>query len=339
MKNIFIIFIILLSVKLNSQNLIPNSDFETFNHCNLDVQIGTLFVGIKKLIPEWYVPTKGSPDYYNNCSNNSSFRPPNIKISGENNVYVKKGEGMVGLIVGHKKSEESYTPPDFREYLGVKLIKPLEKDTLYILKLNYQLSPNSSYGIKKIQIGFSKRKISKFTEGIIKSKNLNIVDVELENNDGWACVQVTYKALGEEKFITFGNFKSNLDTNFDLIRKSTKKKKYSDQIYYFFDSFYLDKQSNDDFECIKGELKIGNDTVNLNKEFLIENKDSIELDLVINELKKKLIEQEQLFIILNGRDIPAKKVREKLLLVGVLHKQIKINESNNQLTFKLTFEK
>ena len=50
MKNIFIILAIIFCGKLNSQNLIPNSDFETFNHCNLDVQIGTLFVGIKKLI-------------------------------------------------------------------------------------------------------------------------------------------------------------------------------------------------------------------------------------------------------------------------------------------------
>ena len=98
MKNIFIILAIIFCGKLNSQNLIPNSDFETFNHCNLDVQIGTLFVGIKKLIPEWYVPTKGSPDYYNNCSNNSAFRPPNIKVFEVNNVkYITIGGFAVNI--------------------------------------------------------------------------------------------------------------------------------------------------------------------------------------------------------------------------------------------------
>ncbi len=338
----FIIFF-LFSEIIYGQNLVINSDFSITLNNKITASGSSRY--FNKSVYGWRSPTSSTPDifHYTKVSNSSITKIPNnfFGIS-----HSKSGEGYVGVytFIGPTlDAGVNFVNNDYVEYVQTKLISPLIKDKIYCIKLYYQLSSYSMYGSSGLGVHIGQKKIKSNKEYIHTQANFQI-DTIISERGVWLPMCFEYKALGSEQFLTIGRFIPFDEVKYEVLPmpKDTRLHKYyknQHKSYFYIDDVYIGEKLTNECLCGEPEFIPGKDTVHLNKEFLIENKDSVELDLVINELKKKLIEQEQLFIVLNGRNMPAKSIKDKLILLGVLPKQIKIIESNNQLTFKLTFEK
>jgi OmpA-OmpF porin, OOP family len=103
---------------VNSQNLVPNPSFEQYLLCpDNPGQIDKL--------QNWFIPLNhsGSPDYYNVCSTNYYSSIPS-NINGFE--FAATGYGYVGLGLSALNAA-----PNFREYLGVKLLSTLNFNNYY----------------------------------------------------------------------------------------------------------------------------------------------------------------------------------------------------------------
>ena len=125
MQKFTLLFIIFCSsISIFSQNLVPNPSFEEFEECPWDVTLRHK----KMLIPQWYLPNKGTSDYFNNCATFQVDIPNNFM----GNLWAINGNAYVGIILKeyHSKDTTNRKARDYREYLQAELKNPLE----YFLK-------------------------------------------------------------------------------------------------------------------------------------------------------------------------------------------------------------
>ena len=165
MKYIFIAFSCLLLTKSNakSQNLVSNPSFEIYVDCPEDYTVES----IKMLVPNWYLPTKGTSDYFNSCSRLQVNVPENFI----GHMYAKNGQAYAGFILYKKPQKDSLIKIslNYREYLQTKLNKTLLPGKSYEVKFYYAVATYSTYAINNIGIDFSKKKIkSRHSKRVLK---------------------------------------------------------------------------------------------------------------------------------------------------------------------------
>src|SRR5690606_23133149 len=113
MKNLyFFLFLLSISQYGMGQNLVPNPGFEEFFKCP---QTFNNNISNKKIAPHWNSPSNGTPDLYNRCSKGDMGTH---NLTGVTEPY--QGDGFAGLILWERDN-------GFREYLQVRLLKPLQK--------------------------------------------------------------------------------------------------------------------------------------------------------------------------------------------------------------------
>lgn len=221
---------------LLGQNLVPNPSFEQYEECPWNYTE----YAIKKLIPFWFVPTKGTPDYFNKCGRNGSGIPQNR----HGIQFPHSGNGYVGIFLrtslNENYSSESYRSDNYREYIQTKLIQPLKNDKLYCVRSFVSLAQDSEFAVNSFGIHISKKKIKNRTH----SENLNVIpqisvpdSLFLELKTNWISICGIYKALGGEKFITIGNFKTDKQTKIkkNELKKVARKEEKGRGGYYFID--------------------------------------------------------------------------------------------------------
>ncbi|HRX32391.1 MAG TPA: hypothetical protein P5349_10935, partial [Tenuifilaceae bacterium] len=139
MKHTTIIFLLtLFMLNATSQNLILNGSFEKFYRCPNNFSEKR----IKKFLPNWEMPTKGNPDYFNKCSKDMVGVPQNFM----GNIHAFEGVGYVGFVLldtpKNQKKEINY-----REYLQTHLGTTLQRNELYLVKFYYSVAAYSTYDI------------------------------------------------------------------------------------------------------------------------------------------------------------------------------------------------
>ena len=121
---------LMLSHFLCAQNLVPNGSFENYSSCPGSYSRNPA----EFRVDDWRSLTRGSPDYFNSCSEGEAGVPYNW--AGVSDAY--DGYGYVGIY--------TYVAiKDYREYLHTKLTAPLIKDSLYHIQFRYKLSSYSKY--------------------------------------------------------------------------------------------------------------------------------------------------------------------------------------------------
>jgi len=80
-------------------NLITNGDFEEYVFC----PAGFTERPVRKLIPYWEVPSKGTPDYFNVCSKRDAGVPKNFA----GRIFAHSGSGYAGLILRSSFTNEN----------------------------------------------------------------------------------------------------------------------------------------------------------------------------------------------------------------------------------------
>ena len=210
----YLIFFLLLSVNLFAQNLVPNPSFEAFDECPYDM---TLYPQ-KKLIPHWYMPNRGTSDYFNGCTNLQVSVPNNFI----GNLWAFEGQAYAGIVLLEIHVEDTADNKDqnYREYLQTELKRPLLKDHYYLVKLYYAVATYSTYAVNRLGIHFSEKQIkNRRTYQTLEYKpQVTIpVDTIFTETSIWYTLHDTIKASGGESYITIGNFYLDKDTDFEKL--------------------------------------------------------------------------------------------------------------------------
>jgi hypothetical protein len=194
----------------------------------------------KDIVPGWYLPTKGTSDYFNSCSR-FQVNVPNNFIG---HMYARDGNAYMGIILIEKPSQDSIKSKmsNYREYLQTELITPLLRGKKYEVKFNYAIATYSTYAANNIGIHFSKEKIKKTRSSKLLNYSPQIkADTSILNTttDMWFEVADTFIAQGGEKYLTIGNFYNDKKTqyltlNASDLRKSLREKIERNKIAYYY---------------------------------------------------------------------------------------------------------
>lgn len=234
-----LILLLCLAGKICAQNLVPNSSFEIYEKCPTNFTVKYR----KVLVPGWYIPSLGTPDFFNMCTNEQVGVPKNFMGF----CLPKDGRGYAGivLLLEPPKGTLENKPVNYREYLQTKLIKALEKDKWYEISFYFFVATYSTFAVNRLGVNLSNKKAqNKLTSGILELKPQLSLDSTkiLKDPDTWFYFHGKYKAHGGEKYLTLGNFYDDKNTRFeicDLSDVSIVKKNLilSEQIaYYYIDS-------------------------------------------------------------------------------------------------------
>lgn len=231
----FIILVLFFSIQIvQSQNLVPNSGFESYNRCPENYT----FKYRKELVPGWYLPTGGTADYFNSCTKIQVGVPQNFM----GYCLPKEGNAYAGLIL-MLDPKSKIGNDDYREYLQARLVKALEKDKMYQVSFFAALATNSTYTINRIGACLSSKKIEKrrSTRILDYKPQVELDSLTLVTENDWFCISGIYKAAGGEEYITIGNFYNDKRTSYkqlELTGMSVIKKqqlKQNQQAYYYID--------------------------------------------------------------------------------------------------------
>src|SRR3989304_8936253 len=198
MKQKTIITLIIVFVFFNksyNQNLAPNASFETFSSCPNNP--GQIY----KAVP-WTDPTNASSDYFNSC-NGGIWGVPN-NLGGT--CVAKTGVAYAGFNAF----------PGNREYIQVQMNDTLISGKNYCVYFYLTLADSCPYAANDIGAYFSSTSITG-TPGqvlpFIPQVNNNIILNPLTSKNGWTLVIDSFVAVGNELFVTIGNFKDDINTD------------------------------------------------------------------------------------------------------------------------------
>lgn len=195
-----------------SQNLIPNGDFEEFT------SLPTQWTQIERATG--WICAGGTPDY----SHLSGFN-----VSFGNAPYSGLGQG--GLFTYYRVDGNI----DTREYMSIQLIEPLKKGAKY--KLDFYITNGDNSILNRITTNnlganFSLEPITQLGNSpILLTPQVECAEI-LESFYDWTELSFVFTAQDTFKYVTFGNFNDDSNT---LVSNPT-----SESIaYYFFDKIQL----------------------------------------------------------------------------------------------------
>jgi hypothetical protein len=211
------------------ENLVRNPSFEDYSVCPK----GIVYNPERKLIPDWFVPTKGTPDYFNVCCDGDAGVPNNF--AGK--MYAHSGSGYCGIILRQNFTQDNKItgekPVIYREYIQNELTSELVKGKKYKIKFWICNSSNSRYAVDGIgacvtidQIKIGNKEV---LDGIPVVENP--IGKLMLNQDYWVAIEGIYEAQGGEKYLTIGNFNNNYSTNY-MMQNGNSDFNYA---YYYID--------------------------------------------------------------------------------------------------------
>ena len=196
--NLLTAFLIITPIYIGAQNLVINGSFEDGVKCDGETE--------QTSIPTDWVALAGAPSFIN----------PSCQMSLDQKSYIQ------GMKLPNPAAGKVYAGMGIDiegEYLQGKLLKPLEANMRYSVKIRTRLpirfcnTPIDELGIVLTDSNFAA------IEGYI---TIDMPSLKLLNNDQspikeqnqWQEISAVYTAKGGETFIMIGNFKDNNVSNF-----------------------------------------------------------------------------------------------------------------------------
>ncbi|MGZ3902659.1 MAG: T9SS type A sorting domain-containing protein [Bacteroidia bacterium] len=210
LKAMFVMQSLLLN--LQAQNLVSNGYFE--NHTNCSNSFVNNAVG-------WYISAL-TPDYYNACIGGGV---PNASKGYQQDCC--GGVAFAGAFMFNKSS-----PNDGREYIGIKLVDTLQAGHKYLASMYVSRGEAVDYAVATIGMLFTD------TALVLSSPNGFISAIPQVNNTtlladtmNWMLVQDTFIAVGNEAYLTIGNF--NTAATSDTVKLTNYWPAFPIAYYYF----------------------------------------------------------------------------------------------------------
>ena len=225
-----LLFLIIVPISLSAQNLVRNPGFEQKNDC--PAKPGQL-----NFAQFWYSPNTATPDYFNDCSPGLDYGTEFNKKGGQ---IPHSGHGYAGLQFYCLNRNEFY------EYIQTRLDSNLISGQLYCIKAYVSLG-QTSYGMKKLDAVLSVTDIKESTAGKMKLPCTPLGNGQyLVDQDHWMCIHGIYKAKGEEKILTIGDFSPG-DGFWNIVTQSATDSLFK-STYYFLDDVSVEA-INDSSAC------------------------------------------------------------------------------------------
>lgn len=222
------------------QNLVPNPSFESYTICP-----NPGFTGIESA-NNWYNPTTYSPDYYNQCATDDPIYGNGVPQNGYGFQEARTGVAYAALI------PQAYD--ESREYIQSKLLDTLILGKKYEVSFFIAIADSTYYTVNEIGAFFSSTAISSnnsfYLPYIPQIKNNSNANPLITPNT-WIEVRDTMIAIGDELYITIGNFMNDDNTDTIHLNNGTN--------WLSFAYFYIDDVSVNCIDC------------NLNVEILSDN--------------------------------------------------------------------
>jgi outer membrane protein OmpA-like peptidoglycan-associated protein len=251
--NILIFFVLLTTQFLPAQNLVPNQSFEDAWSC--PYSFSTLTVA--KPYPLWFNPNKGTPDQLHLCSVGDAGVPENF--AGK--MYPAEGIAYAGIILREVFYDSTKIVKGVsREYIQTKLTQPLVKEKLYCVKLFYANSSKSLFAVDALGITLTSENIGTKDAGLIiqRPQIINKPGHIMDNIDYWQELCGIYRARGNERYLTIGNFWDNSLTNFKLNTHEVVDTNFIYAYYYIDDVRVFEIENNFECGCLN-DLSFGSD--------------------------------------------------------------------------------
>lgn len=197
------------------ENLVPNPSFEDYNICPSGI-VGRYD---RKLVPDWVVPSRGTPDYFNRCGKTDACVPKNFAGSARAN----SGVAYCGIILRKNFTRDNKITGEkaeiYREYIQAEFNTELVKGKKYRVKFYVCNSSNSRFAVDAIGAYISLERPKATHDEVLEfvPQIENPSGKYISNRDYWVAIEGIYEAQGGEKFITIGNFNNNFSTNYIMM--------------------------------------------------------------------------------------------------------------------------
>jgi outer membrane protein OmpA-like peptidoglycan-associated protein len=230
--NYFLVVFLIINLQLTwSQNLVKNPSFEDFVVCP------ETYSTFQEDVLFWTNPTSGSTDYFNDCSDNmKAYR----NFSGIQESF--HGIAYAGIY--------AYGPKDYREYIQGELKEKLKKDKRYSVSAMISLSEKSEFAVNEFGFLLTDQELNLQIKRNIphslmvregNSRYVRVVQRDYySDKDDWVEVKVEYIANGTERYLSFGNFKSNSQT-----RRISTGSNLKQVAYYYVDLLKVEEMDGD----------------------------------------------------------------------------------------------
>lgn len=252
---ISVLLLVLNSLGVAQNSYISNGGFENYSLCPNDI-------GQIDRSNGWFSPSKGTSDFFHDCSGTNSQISIGQNIIGYQLPF--EGAGMAGIMSDFLDFSDTINPIQYREYLCIELNKPLEKDVKYQLKFHACLGENSNYAISQLGASFTIDRPSSDT-----SLNLSI-QPQIINNSGflldtlnWQIIEGEFIAMGGENYMTIGLFSTDVDTF--VVNKDQSIG--SGLAYYFIDGISFRSEAKTHHLVFSPNSDNINDTVDFSEAF------------------------------------------------------------------------
>jgi len=213
-----------------AQNLVLNPGFE--QHIGCPDKPGQI-----NLSAFWVSPSMATPDYFNSCSPGLEYGTEFNKKGGQ---VAHAGQAYAGLQFYYLNRNE------FSEYIQTKLEAGLGPGQLYCIKAFVSLG-NSDYAFRELGALLSVTEIK--SQDVLKFK-LPFTALGngqyLLDQDEWMCVRGLYRAKGNERLLTIGDFSA--EDPFWNIHTHSATDSLLKSAFYFIDDISLEA-IRDSSEC------------------------------------------------------------------------------------------
>jgi len=236
--NIFYLWFLLLAPVMHAtsqENLIYNSGFETYQNCPEDYI--HYLEGVTELAPGWFITNTSTPDYFNRCSIKSKVGVP-VNFAGTQEPH--SGNAYAGLILRADSNRYPFSR-GYNEHLQAVITMPLDRNNLYCLQFYYVLGKNSGIASNGLSVYMSSARplFDEASETFPFVPQLETKrDSLLSGREKWNMFSGFFRASGEEKYITIGNFTNYLETEYVSLIDEPSAEIHS-FAYYLFDDFRL----------------------------------------------------------------------------------------------------
>ncbi|MGH1336510.1 MAG: OmpA family protein [Aureispira sp.] len=220
----------------HGENLVPNHDFEELigSRPESDVDGSGIF---RYNMVDWKSPTMTTPDV-------KISLPSEVKKAKRAGINIDKahsGYKMVGILTHNPDSKRSDT---YREYLQVKLKKPLRKGEEYYCEFWVCRARLSRYISNNLGIALSPTPLQE--EGwkplTAITPDYNYGELINEEKRQWQRISFTFVSPNRSEFLCIGNFFGNEETNMveakDAPEVTVDEQAY-DNAYYLIDDVML----------------------------------------------------------------------------------------------------
>ncbi len=206
----FYIFIVLTVKSLIGQNLVPNPSFESITGCPTSMGYPCPFtnVGSFSFVDYWRNPICTSPEILHSCAGNSGIGVP---LNNWGIQQARTGLAYAGIFSALNQGMASH----FSEYISSPLNSPLLSGYSYIVSFYVSCGNSNNFKLTNGTNGigaYLSQNIPDTTGSNVASRLfssaqlINPTSNVIKDTINWVLISDTIIALGNEDYITIGNF-------------------------------------------------------------------------------------------------------------------------------------